>query len=123
MREYLNIPQFCIIFFSITNLINSLSVENLDTRGNPRFVVFWTSIFHYSSSSPHPYTDFIDLFVHPVTTMLVGNPPPKLVQILKKFFSYPSSTRLGIGTCTRTILSSEFMGVDFLHINCPNMSP
>lgn len=54
------------------------SVQRLDTKGNPRSVIFWTSIFHYSSSSPHPYTDFIDLFVHPLTTMLLGNPPPRI---------------------------------------------
>jgi len=34
------------------------SVQKLDTGGNPKSVVFWTSIFHYSVSSP--YTDFSD---------------------------------------------------------------
>ena len=59
------------------------SMKNLDTKGNPRSVIFWTSIFHNSPSSPHPYTDFIDQFLHPVTTMLIGSSPPRIGDDIK----------------------------------------
>jgi len=36
------------------------SVKKLDTKGNPRYVVFWTSIFHRTFACPYSYNEFID---------------------------------------------------------------
>lgn len=60
------------------------SVHKLDTKGRPRSVIFWTSIFHYSSSSLYSYIDFIDQFVHPITTMLTGVSPPRISDDIKR---------------------------------------
>jgi len=55
--------------------IFSITLQKLDTRGKPKSVVFWTSLIHQYDSQ-YSYTDFIDLFVYLVTTMLLGSPPP-----------------------------------------------
>lgn len=71
------------------------SVQKLDTRGNPRSIVFCTSIFHYSASSPYSYTDFIDYFVHPVTTMLIGSPPPRISDDIKRILQLSKQYKVG----------------------------
>lgn len=38
----------------------SFPVMKLDTKGNPRSVIFWSSIFHASLDSPYSYNEFID---------------------------------------------------------------
>jgi len=53
-------------------------VLKLDTRGNPRSVIFWSAVFHSSFETPYSYNEFIDLFIHPATTLLTGVSPPKI---------------------------------------------
>lgn len=52
-----------------------ISLQNMDTKGNPRLVIFWILLVHQFDSQ-YSYTYFIDLFVHPVIAMLLGSPPP-----------------------------------------------
>lgn len=60
-----------------------ISLQKVDTRGNPRSVIFWTSLVHWFDSQ-YSYIDFIDLFVYPVTTMLLGSPPPRINTDIKR---------------------------------------
>lgn len=53
------------------------SLQNLDTRGQHRPIIYWTPLFH-EFGSPYTYSDFIDSFVYPIMTMLTGNPPPRI---------------------------------------------
>ena len=71
------------------------SVNKLDTKGNPRSVVFWTSIFHYSHTCPYSYNEFIDQFVNPVTTMLTGSPPPRITQEIKIVLQFSKKSKVG----------------------------
>jgi len=50
-------------------------VLKLDTRGNPRSVIFWSVVFHDFFGTPYSYNEFIDLFVNPTTTLLTRVPP------------------------------------------------
>lgn len=59
------------------------TLHKLDTRGQPRSVIFWTPLFH-KYSSPYTYIEFIDLFVHLDMTMLIGSPPPRISQDIKR---------------------------------------
>jgi len=59
------------------------TLQKLDTRGQPRSVLFWTPFFH-EFGSPYTYSDFIDSFVHPIMTMLIGNPPPRVSLEIKR---------------------------------------
>ena len=71
------------------------SFNKLDTKGNPRSVVFWTSIFHHSFACPYSYNEFIDQFVHPVTTMLTGNPPPRISDEIKRILQLSKQYKVG----------------------------
>lgn len=53
------------------------TLQNLDTKGHPKSVVFWTPLIR-KHDSPYMYTDFIDIFVHPIVTMLLGTCPPRI---------------------------------------------
>jgi len=59
------------------------TLQILDTRGQPRFVIFWTPLFH-EFRSPYTYSDFIYSFVHPIMTMLTRNPPPRISPEIKR---------------------------------------
>ena len=54
-------------------------------------MVFWSSVFH-NYDSPYTYSEFIDLFVHPTSTLLMGAPPPRISGDMRKFYSYPNNT-------------------------------
>lgn len=53
------------------------TLQKVDTKGHLRSVIFWTPLIH-KYDSPYPYIDFIDIFVHPIVTMLIGSPPPRI---------------------------------------------
>jgi len=53
------------------------TLQKIDTKGNPRSVIFWTSLIH-QHDCPYTYTDFRDIFVHPMATVLLGSPPPRI---------------------------------------------
>lgn len=70
------------------------TLQKLDTRGNPRSMVFWTSLIH-QYDSPYTYTNFIDLFVHLVATMLLGSPPPKVSADIRRVLQLSKQYRVG----------------------------
>lgn len=59
-------------------------VKKLETKGNPKSVIFWNPIFHNTRESPYTYNEFIDLFVHPATTLLTGVSPSRISGDIKK---------------------------------------
>jgi len=59
------------------------NLQNLDTKGHPRSVIFWTPLIH-KHDSPYPYTDFIDLFVYLVVAMLLESPPPRISSDIRR---------------------------------------
>ncbi len=71
------------------------SVQKLDTKGNPRSAIFWTSLFHMYCYSHYPYTDFIDLFLHPVTTMLLGSLPLRINAYIKRVLQLSKQYKVG----------------------------
>ena len=73
----------------------SFPLKKVNARGNPRSVVFWTSVFHCSSLSPYTYNEFVDLFIYPALTMLYGVPPPRLTDDMRRALQL--SKKYGIG--------------------------
>lgn len=49
-------------------------LKKLDAKGKRRSVIFWSSVFHHVYYSPYTYCEFIDLFVHPDSSLLVSTP-------------------------------------------------
>ena len=73
----------------------SIPLKKLNAQGNPRSVVFWTSVFHYISESPYTYCEFIDLFIHPAMTLLYGVPPPRLTDDMQRILHLSKSYSIG----------------------------
>ena len=63
------------------------AIRKLDSKGNQRSVIFWSSVFH-NCDSPYTYSEFIDLFVHPASTLLIGAPPPRITGDMKNFAAF-----------------------------------
>jgi len=53
-------------------------IKRLDSKGERRSVIFWTSVFHEVQNSSYSYCEFIDLFVYPVSCLLRRTPPARL---------------------------------------------
>lgn len=70
------------------------TLQKLDTKGHPRLVIFWTPLIH-TYDSPYPYTDFIDLLVHPVVTMLLGSPPPRISLDIRRILQLSKQHKVG----------------------------
>ena len=69
--------------------------KKLDAQGNPRSVIFWSAITHGSPNSPYSYNEFIDLFIHPATTLLTGVSPPRLSNEIKKTLQLSKQYKIG----------------------------
>jgi len=70
-------------------------IRKLDSKGERRYVIFWTSIFHRIGETPYTYCEFIDLFIHLTSTLLIGNSPPRLSGDMKKILQLSKSYRIG----------------------------
>ena len=53
-------------------------MKKLDSKGERRSVIFWSSVFHQVQDSPYSYCEFIDQFVYPVSCLLKRTPPPRI---------------------------------------------
>ena len=70
-------------------------IRRLDSKGERRYVIFWTSVFHNVFESPYTYCEFIDLFIHLPSTLLIGAPPPRLSGDIKKILQLSKNYRIG----------------------------
>ena len=61
----------------------TVNIQNLDTKANPRSVIFWTSLIRKYSTNFN-YKDFIDSFVHLVVNMLSSRNQLKVSDEIKK---------------------------------------
>lgn len=57
-------------------------------------MILWTSLIHQFDSQ-YSYTDLIELFVYPVTTMLLGSPPPKISADIRRFPQLSKQYKVG----------------------------
>ena len=68
--KYTSFVYHLVLYYQSDNI--PFPIKKLDTKGNPRSVIFWSPIFHNTSESPYTYSEFIDLFLHLATTLLIG---------------------------------------------------
>ena len=61
----------------------AVSLQKLDTEGNPQSVVFWTSLT-MKDSTDFTYKDFTDSFIDPVFNMLSSSNEPRINEEIKK---------------------------------------
>jgi len=60
-----------------------ISIEKLETKGNPIFVIFWTP-FIQRYSNIFSYKEFIDSFVHAIMNMLTSSYQPRISEEIKR---------------------------------------
>lgn len=53
-------------------------LKKIDSKGERRSVIFWTSVFHEVHLSTYTYCEFIDMFIYPATSLLMMTPPGRL---------------------------------------------
>jgi len=70
-------------------------IRKLDSKGERRSVIFWTSVFHRIIESPYTHCEFIDLFIHSAHTLLIGAPPPRLPGDIRKILQLSKNYRIG----------------------------
>jgi len=66
-------------------------LKKLDAKGKRRYVIFWSPIFHHIFHFPYTYCEFIDLFIHPATSLLMSSPPPRLTDEMQKILQLSKS--------------------------------
>lgn len=98
------------------------SVQKLDTKGNPRYVIIWTPLFH-RSNSPYPYIDFIDLFVHLVATVLLGSPPPRISADIKRMLQLSKQYNVGDWYLYQNHIEIKIYGFDLPPYKMPKYLP
>jgi len=70
-------------------------IKKLDSKGERRSVVLWSSVFHQVQHSPYSYCEFIDQFVYPVSCLLMKAPPPRISYEMQKILQLSKSYKLG----------------------------
>lgn len=70
-------------------------IRKLDHKWERRCVIFRTPIFHEVRSSPYSYCEFVDLFVYPVSSLLMRTPPPRLTHDMQKILQLSKNYKIG----------------------------
>jgi len=71
----------------------SFEMKRTDAEGNPRSVVYWSSILHHCS--PYTYCEFIDSFIHPAMSLLLKESPPRLTEDMKRILQLSTAYSIG----------------------------
>jgi len=71
------------------------SIRKLDSQGERRSVIFWSSVFHQVQDSPYSYCEFVDQFVYPVICLLKRTPPARLSRDMQKILQLSRSYKIG----------------------------
>ena len=58
-------------------------------------MIFWTSSFHNVCDSPYTYCEFIDSFIHPVSSLLMRAPPPRISGDMQKILQLSKNYKIG----------------------------
>ena len=70
-------------------------IRKLDSKGEKRSLIFWTSVFHEVHNSPYSYCEFIDMFIYPASSLLMRAPPPRLSYDMQKILQLSKSYKIG----------------------------
>ena len=70
-------------------------IRKLDAKGERRFVIFWTSVFHQVHNSPYTYCEFIDLFIYPTTSLFMTTLPARLSAEMQKILHLSKEYNIG----------------------------
>jgi len=80
--KYTSFIYHLLLYYQLDNF--PFPIRKLDSKGNQRSVIFWSSVFHNTYECLYTYSEFIDLFVHLASTLLIGAPPPRITGDMKR---------------------------------------
>jgi hypothetical protein len=75
MFRYTSILAYMFVYFQADKF--SFSMQKMDADGRPQAVTTWTSLLKHNSTE-YSFKEFIDLFYHPMVSMLSGRPEPQI---------------------------------------------
>jgi hypothetical protein len=75
MFRYSSILAYMFVYFQADKF--SFSMQKMDADGRPQAVTTWTSLLKHNSTE-YSFKAFIDLFYHPMVSMLSGRPEPRI---------------------------------------------
>jgi hypothetical protein len=75
MFRYYFILAYMFVYFQADKF--SFSMKNMDAGGRPHPIIAWTCFLKHKSIE-YSFKAFVDLFYHPVVSMLSGRPEPRI---------------------------------------------
>jgi hypothetical protein len=92
MFRYLSILAYMFIFYQADKF--SFSMQKMDADGRPQPVTAWTSLLKCNSIEYY-FKAFIDLFYHPVVSMLSGRPKPQIHDDVQRILHLSNNPKKG----------------------------
>jgi hypothetical protein len=92
MFKYSSILVYMFIYFQVDKF--SFSMQKMDANGKPQPVTAWTSLLKRNSAE-YDFKAFIDLFYHPVVSMLSGRPEPRINDEVQRILHLLENTKTG----------------------------
>jgi hypothetical protein len=92
MFRYSSILAYLFVFFQVDKF--AFSMKKMDADGKPQAVTVWTSLLKHNSTE-YSFKVFINLFYHPVVSMLDGRPEPQINDEFQRILHLSDNTKTG----------------------------
>jgi hypothetical protein len=92
MFRYSSILAYMFVYFQADKF--SFSMQKMDADGRPQPVTAWTSLLKHNSTE-YSFKAFIDLFYHPVVSMLSGRPEPRINDEVQRILHLSDNSKTG----------------------------
>jgi hypothetical protein len=92
MFKYSSILPYMFIYFQADRF--SFSMQKMDANGRPHPVTAWTSLLNHNSTK-YSFKVFIDLFYHPVVSMVRGRPKPQINEEVQRILHLSDNAKTG----------------------------
>jgi hypothetical protein len=92
MFRYSSILAYMFVYFQADKF--SFSMQKMDVDGRPQPVTAWTSLLKHNSTE-YSFKVFIDLFYHPVVSMLSGRPEPWINDEVQRILHLSDNAKTG----------------------------
>jgi hypothetical protein len=92
MFQYSSILAYMFMFYQINKF--SFLMSKMDQDGKPQAVTLWTSLLRRNSTE-FSFKQFIELFYHPVVSILNGRPEPRISEQIQRFLHLSNLAKTG----------------------------
>lgn len=91
--KYTSVIYHLLLYYQPNSFL--FPIRKLDSKGERRSVIFWTSISHNVCEFLYTYCEFIDWFIHLASTVLIGASPPRLSSDMRKILQLSKQHKIG----------------------------